>query len=363
MYSLTPCEPVNDCCGNNSDDSNDSNDSYCTPPIVPRFIAEPRRNKSGFGKLIKERNVTALRNMVTQDRLLKHLYRSLKGNIADIKFLLDNELATLSLILNVVLTNNDTNSVKYILQNYSVDLKYLQEEGFSCLFNSHPVGTPPHHHLPNIKIVKMLIEQGCHLDRDLFYDFNDFDANINYPDYYNDMERYFVDWINLLIEQGVDLNNTNALSRASACCRADVVKLLVDHGVDIHTADDEALCVCGEMQQFCNSKDWTISRYQIIKLLLEHGANVNAGHGQALISSIKYGTYEEVKLLIEHGADMQHCNNVTNILIPDDVDKLIGVLTDANISTKCIVGLLSTRYLTTPFHNIGPGEIASIRTQ
>ena len=91
----------------------------------------------------------------------------------------------------------------------------------------------------------------------------------------------------LLPTKEEQLNTT--LMRASNYGYLEVVKLLLEHGADVHAHEDEAL-------KWASMNGHT----EVVKLLLEHGADVHACEDEALKSASVRGYVEIVKLLREH---------------------------------------------------------------
>ena len=80
---------------------------------------------------------------------------------------------------------------------------------------------------------------------------------------------------------------------------ADVARLLLEHGADVNTRDDE-----GTTPLYAAAKN---GRVQVVHVLLEQGANVGAEDNQGktpLHGAAEYGTVEVVRMLLEHGANV-----------------------------------------------------------
>ncbi|KAJ7485603.1 ankyrin repeat-containing domain protein [Mycena latifolia] len=111
------------------------------------------------------------------------------------------------------------------------------------------------------------------------------------------------DIVKLLIDHGVDINaegvNGTALYIASSRGNYDIVRLLIKHGADINIQDKKN----NSALQAASSQGYK----DIVSLLIEHGADINARggeYGSALHAASLQGYKNIVSLLIEHGADI-----------------------------------------------------------
>jgi ankyrin repeat protein len=99
----------------------------------------------------------------------------------------------------------------------------------------------------------------------------------------------------LLVERGAAASSVNlALLRAAGQGRAEMVRLLLDGGADIHTQEDAALCLAV-----------TAGSLEVVGLLLDRGANVHARVNRALLLAARAGSEAMVHLLLERGADIR----------------------------------------------------------
>jgi ankyrin repeat protein len=116
-----------------------------------------------------------------------------------------------------------------------------------------------------------------------------------------------VDFIRQELDNGLDINDktlyggSTMLKMASYQGKTDIVKLLVERGVDINFTynleyDNSALTLATEK-----------SHKDIVKLLIENGADINYQnwhHASALYFAVKNGDIHIVNYLLEHGADI-----------------------------------------------------------
>ncbi len=127
-----------------------------------------------------------------------------------------------------------------------------------------------------------------------------------------------IEVVKLLIERGIDIrvDNDNALRTAS---KFEIVKLLVDNGANIHANDNEALQLAVEnghieVVKYLVGQGANIHRnddeplqlavwygyIEIVRFLLERGANIYANDDKAFINAIEYGYYNILKLLVKY---------------------------------------------------------------
>jgi len=102
-----------------------------------------------------------------------------------------------------------------------------------------------------------------------------------------------------LLDKGATPNIENYISETTlffAIQNIEVLKLLIEAGVDVNTNDGEALLVASDRGYL-----------KAVQCLIEAGADVNIKHyyyGTALISASAQGHLEIVKYLVEKGADI-----------------------------------------------------------
>ncbi|RBQ72736.1 hypothetical protein FVER14953_08793 [Fusarium verticillioides] len=110
--------------------------------------------------------------------------------------------------------------------------------------------------------------------------------------------------VELLLRYGANANATgelygNALTAAAFDGTIEIIKLLLDAGADINSADGWALQTAADQ-----------GHVEVVNLLLERGANVNATTANpnmpkctALQAAVESGRGDIVEILLEHGAD------------------------------------------------------------
>ena len=151
------------------------------------------------------------------------------------------------------------------------------------------------------------------------------------------------DMAKFLIENGADINATNAKGATMLWMAADVgdlelVKFLIDNGADVNYDEKNidpilirtAVSHKPEMAEYLISKGANVNgknkhgrtplmaaaaqerNLNLVKLFIQHGADVNARNskgGSALMTASRMGNIEIAKTLLEHGADMHIKDN------------------------------------------------------
>ena len=108
-----------------------------------------------------------------------------------------------------------------------------------------------------------------------------------------------IDIVKYLVEKGVDIHllNDTAFRMASFEGQLPVVKYLVGKGANMHINNEEALRTASLHGHF-----------DVVKYLVDQGADVNGQNGDALSLASAHGNLDIVKYLVEHGAEV-HINN------------------------------------------------------
>ena len=130
--------------------------------------------------------------------------------------------------------------------------------------------------------------------------FNRWKGDSSYPLYYTCKHGFYETTKSLLEETTNSRSFTSTVRIGGECLAAaaggghlKVVRLLLDHGVDVEATGGTAL-------QGAASGGYL----KIIRLLLENGADVNVGEGSVLQEAASYGRLEIVRLMVENGADI-----------------------------------------------------------
>ena len=86
--------------------------------------------------------------------------------------------------------------------------------------------------------------------------------------------------------------------------KTDIVKMLVEKGLDVTAHDNNAIIILSETTYYCED----IIK-NLVDVLVEAGADVTARNNQAVINATKKYNSKVLKVLIEKGADVQAQNN------------------------------------------------------
>lgn len=162
-----------------------------------------------------------------------------------------------------------------------------------------------------------------------------------------------IDIVKRLIQHGVNLHyiRDSGIRIAASLGYLEMVKYLMENGCDIHAENDYILVGAAEnnhlemvkflIEQKCNvnSYHWTLSfparngHYEMVKLLIENGVDVNGQHCNAFLLAAYKGHALVVKLLIEHGANVvaalkhAHVNYIyTSFVIQDIKNCIVNVI-------------------------------------
>ena len=126
-------------------------------------------------------------------------------------------------------------------------------------------------------------------------------------------------------------NKLEALRSAMFAYRLDVIKVLMDMGVDIHTNNDEVLRYASEY-----------GLYEIVVYLLEKGANVHVFDEYPIRYAAENGHTDIVKLLHENGAKFKTANcsifkHIVKCTYPKSIEMMQYVISKSKMfKTKVI---------------------------
>jgi len=215
-------------------------------------------------------------NAIHGDHWTSLTYASSNKNIAMIKLLEKNgagkeDLSDKAYLFKAV-AKGGLAKVKSLI-NAGMDVNTRDNYGMIALVNASRNG--------HTEIVKFLIDNGA--DKSYFEDALIATSNI--------------DIVKLLIDYGVDINASNryynnALTLAAVYGYSDIVKLLIENGANINYAGEEGSTA------LMNASSQ--NHIEIVKLLLDNGADVNAinlSGDTALVLASQFGYKNIIKLL------------------------------------------------------------------
>jgi hypothetical protein len=118
----------------------------------------------------------------------------------------------------------------------------------------------------------------------------------------------YLEVVKLLLEHGVDIetNDTSALEQAASGGHLEVVRLLLEYGPNVKV-DGEYLA----RALYLAASD---GHLEVVRVLLEHGADVEVDggyHSSPLQRAASGGHLEVVRLLLEHGANVKVARGLT----------------------------------------------------
>ena len=177
----------------------------------------------------------------------------------------------------------------------------------------------------NIENVRLLLNVGA--------DVNAFDGQA----LRQAVDRQNVNLVTTLLAGGANANvrSSRPISRpllltvASRKGNVEIVRLLLKHGVNVHSHDDEALRVASEHGNVGVVRVLVLEHHadvhakedialgdaseqgqtDVVSFLLQHGANVHAADDYALRTASDQGHYDVVTLLLEAGANVHAADN------------------------------------------------------
>ena len=179
-----------------------------------------------------------------------------------------------------------------------------------------------------LKILKNLIKNGTMEKR--AYDLALFMA----------AENGYGEIVTLLIQHGANFKYFHQKCRpihmAALYGHSNVVKILIDNGVDIDELDDDEIGTPLANASFRGS-------YEVVKLLLQNGAEVDKVHDDdfrftAFRYAVEEGHFDVAELLIYHGADLHpqdaHLNTPLHFAVYEPHYTLITVLIENGANTE-----------------------------
>ena len=311
-------------------------------------------------KLIRENKMTELKNIPT-NMLSRYIY--LFGfdfaYYDKVIYLVENVPEQWPTIIAAAITNNCIPLLCYIISHQPDVLAYLRVEGINLAYHHHP--------FPKFDMIQLLLDNGCRFASNTFIDFNKQTFTGSLLSYCNSyeipnwmlsefltqilankqyLEDIIIKFINLFLEQNINLNNSNVLAICSSCCYRQALILLLEHGLDIHSNDDIALRRCGQLYRTtCLTSDILMAESEedclkTMQLLIDHGANVASNNNEALLLNLQLCNFSIIQLLVEHGVNIRALELVPNKLSVEH-SKMIKQLLDNGLSTINICNIMA----------------------
>jgi len=110
--------------------------------------------------------------------------------------------------------------------------------------------------------------------------------------------------VKYLVENGVDIHykNDKALRKSAREGHIEIFKYLVENGADIHADNDYAF-------------SWSVvnGESRLVKYLIEKGVDIHYDNDYALRISAEYGRFKLVRYLLENGADINVIEDIDEI--------------------------------------------------
>lgn len=107
----------------------------------------------------------------------------------------------------------------------------------------------------------------------------------------------FYEVVVTLVNNGADINSSNALLQSATQGHYKIVIFLINRGVDVNTIDNYG----GTALLYSSIR----GHLDVMKILLNNKAFIHMDESDAFTAAIKNQQYEAVKLLIKYGADVE----------------------------------------------------------
>jgi len=212
--------------------------------------------------------------------------------------------------MKIAVSEDNLNTVKLLIES-GIDIK-LNEIKYLRTFNS-------------LDMIKLLVKNGININAGNDIAFRNFQQDLDIMEYLlkkgvnininngevlieHSSSSLYREHVELLIKYGADVSVRNNMALKfwvydDAYADADIVKLLVSNGADLHVDDDLPLRICIANYNLSETDEYL----EIIKYLLKNGANIHV-RDDAIIKTVLTNTddeyYEDIlKILIKYGAD------------------------------------------------------------
>jgi ankyrin repeat protein len=199
--------------------------------------------------------------------------------------------------------NNATNKTyliifKRFIEYYDINIHFDDEFLLrkACIINYNP-------------LIKYFLEQGAKPEKSMISSMID----------HNNL-----DGIKMLVEYGIDLRDKDLPWKAIQIRRMEIVKYFIISGIEITTR-------CIEWAIRLNDAD-------VFKLMVEYGADIHYRNDEALLIALHFHRYEIVKILLENGAQIRSWNSSRT---ESESMKIYGLLKDYAIDDSTIIKVLT----------------------
>jgi len=269
-----------------------------------------------FNDYIINDNISAITKILSEKSNSFKSYVRKYMNIDTLKFLMDRFPDYFQVIILDCINAGEYMFVEYILNNYSINQKILNE----ILQLSYDYQYIFCYTGFRIKIINLLIKHGAQLDPKCI-------AVVSYK------HEYFIEsgLLRCFIDNGADVtyDNNFALRCYASRCETDKVKMLLENGADVHAYNDEAIRHCGLNHHIdigYSDVNTTQTYIETIQSLLQYGANASANNSEILLYNINKKYIAVIKLLIRYGADINQVSNYEIKLSKNDIETIDLVL-------------------------------------
>lgn len=192
-----------------------------------------------------------------------------------------------------------------------------------------------------VKLCQFLSESSPEQRQELFNERNSFGASAIHNAFY----ARRIDNIKILLSYGYEIDER--LTRMVACSSVEVMKILIDHGANIHLTNPLNGNTALHLASYHNQRE-------IIKLLLDNGADINVKnkHDEIPLHMALYNTsVPTIQFLLDHGADVTILNKLGTTSLVYSIGCMAGyscaiMILDhgADVNQRCRNGMTALHY-------------------
>lgn len=153
------------------------------------------------------------------------------------------------------------------------------------------------------------------------------------------INRNDVDYIKKLLDDGVNDDNSIIMRYAIAIGSIKIVSLLIDRGADVNAKGALIKCFDGEPPILIPDINMTAypilytavsnNRLDIIKLLVNHGADIHIDDDIIIMAAAGNSKYSTVKFLLQHGANATaHSHTPIHLAFVRNNDRMIRLFVE-----------------------------------